>query len=74
MNPGEETVRDLKGHRIGFALRLYSLLESDADVEGRAYEETVGSNPRGDRGESFTPRNVCAMTVAMPGPDGYRRP
>ncbi|WP_141620302.1 N-6 DNA methylase [Myxococcus sp. AB036A] len=46
-------------------LQMYSLLESDIDVKGRAYEEIVGSNLRGDRGEFFTPRNVCAMAVAM---------
>ena len=46
-------------------LQMYSLLESDADVKGRAYEEIVGSNLRGDRGEFFTPRNVCTMAVVM---------
>ena len=46
-------------------LQMYSLLESDVDVKGRAYEEIVGSNLRGDRGEFFTPRNACAMAVAM---------
>lgn len=46
-------------------LQMYSLLESDVDVKGRAYEEIVGSNLRGDRGEFFTPRNVCQMAVAM---------
>jgi type I restriction enzyme M protein len=46
-------------------LQMYSLLESDVDVKGRAYEEIVGSNLRGDRGEFFTPRNICAMAVAM---------
>jgi len=39
-------------------------------VKGKAYEEIVGSNLRGDRGEFFTPRNVCRMAVEMldPGP------
>ena len=46
-------------------LQMYSLLESDVDVKGQAYEEIVGSNLRGDRGEFFTPRNVCNMAVAM---------
>ena len=46
-------------------LQMYSLLESDVDVKGRAYEEIVGSNLRGDRGEFFTPRNVCRMAVEM---------
>lgn len=46
-------------------LQMYSLLESDIDVKGRAYEEIVGSNLRGDRGEFFTPRNICRMVVEM---------
>lgn len=46
-------------------LQMYSLLESDIDVKGRAYEEIVGANLRGDRGEFFTPRNVCRMAVTM---------
>jgi type I restriction enzyme M protein len=46
-------------------LQMYSLLESDIDVKGRAYEEIVGANLRGDRGEFFTPRNVCRMAVSM---------
>ena len=47
------------------------LLDSEIDVKGKAYEEIVGSNLRGDRGEFFTPRNVCRMAVTMldPGPD-----
>ena len=50
-------------------LQMYSLLESDIDVKGRAYEEIVGSNLRGDRGEFFTPRNICQMMVAMLDPN-----
>jgi type I restriction enzyme M protein len=42
-------------------LQMYSLLESDIDVKGRAYEEIVGSNLRGDRGEFFTPRSVSGI-------------
>ena len=46
-------------------LQKYSLLDSNIDVKGRAYEEIVGSNLRGDRGEFFTPRNICKMAVEM---------
>ncbi len=51
-------------------LQPWSLLNSDVDVKGKAYEEIVGSNLRGDRGEFFTPRNICQMAVGMldPGP------
>ena len=46
-------------------LQNYSLLESNVDVKGAAYEEIVGANLRGDRGEFFTPRNICQMVVEM---------
>src|SRR5712671_284431 len=50
-------------------LQGYSLLESPVDVKGVAYEEIVGSNLRGDRGEFFTPRNACKMAVELLSPD-----
>ena len=46
-------------------LQRYSLLNTRTDVKGQAYEELVGANLRGDRGEFFTPRNVCDMAVRM---------
>ena len=46
-------------------LQFLSLLDTDTDVKGEAYEELVGANLRGDRGEFFTPRNVCNMAVRM---------
>ena len=46
-------------------LQRYSFLDTDIDVKGKAYEELVGSNLRGDRGEFFTPRNVQAMAIDM---------
>lgn len=49
-------------------LQRYTLLDSPIDVKGKAYEEIVGSNLRGDRGEFFTPRNVCKMAVSMVDP------
>ncbi len=52
-------------------LQSYSLLETHVDVKGKAYEELVGANLRGDRGEFFTPRNIMQMAVKMinPKPD-----
>lgn len=46
-------------------LFILSLVDTDTDVKGDAYEEIVGANLRGDRGEFFTPRTVCNMTVEM---------
>ena len=49
-------------------LQSYSLLETHVDVKGKAYEELVGANLRGDRGEFFTPRNIMHMAVKMINP------
>ena len=49
-------------------LQPYSLLETHVDVKGKAYEELVGANLRGDRGEFFTPRNIMKMAVEMVNP------
>lgn len=46
-------------------LQRYSFLETNIDVKGKAYEELVGANLRGDRGEFFTPRNVQSMAIRM---------
>jgi len=46
-------------------LQRFSLLQTQADVKGAAYEQLVGSNLRGDKGEFFTPRNVCDMAARM---------
>jgi len=59
---------DLKANVVAYIvseLQRYSLLLSPVDVKGVAYEEIVGSNLRGDRGEFFTPRNACRMAVSM---------
>lgn len=49
-------------------LQKYSLLNTRIDIKGKAYEEIVGANLRGDRGEFFTPRNVMNMVVGMINP------
>ena len=59
-------------------LQRFSLVDTNTDVKGEAYEQIVGSNLRGDRGEFFTPRTVCNMTVemliALVGKDKLRSP
>ncbi|MHB1419940.1 MAG: N-6 DNA methylase [Bacillota bacterium] len=52
-------------------LQKYSLLETNLDVKGIAFETFVGSNLRGEHGEFFTPREVVQMAVEMidPQPD-----
>ena len=49
-------------------LQPYYLIDTHVDVKGKAYEELVGSNLRGDRGEFFTPRNIMDMAVKMINP------
>lgn len=44
-------------------LQRYSFLKADTDIKGEAYEEIVGSNLRGDKGEFFTPRNICDLAI-----------
>lgn len=46
-------------------LQRFSLTQTKADVKGIAYEQLVGANLRGDRGEFFTPRSVCTMASEM---------
>lgn len=49
-------------------LQGYSFLATDIDLKGRAYEEIVGANLKGDRGQFFTPRNIMHMAVKMINP------
>lgn len=54
-------------------LQSYDLLNTNIDVKGKAYEEIVGSNLRGDRGEFFTPSNITHMVVNMLNPSMNER-
>lgn len=54
-------------------LQNYSLLRTNIDVKGKAYEEIVGTTTRGDRGAYFTPRNVMHMVVEMLHPEPGER-
>jgi len=63
---GKDEEVNLKPNIISYIvgeLQKYSLLETDFDYKGQAYEEIVGTNSRGDRGEFFTPRNLCYLAV-----------
>lgn len=74
-NPDSQHIQ-LKPHTVAYVvgqLQRFSLLSSPVDVKGRAYEEVVGSNLRGDRGEFFTPRNACRMAVTMLNPQPSER-
>ena len=62
-----ELTDDVLAYNVG-QLQMFSLLESDVDIKGHAYETIVGSNLRGDKGQFFTPRNMCSMMVRMVDP------
>lgn len=51
--------------RIVSELQDYSLLTTGPTVKGAAYEEIVGANLRGDKGEFFTPRVVVEAAAEM---------
>lgn len=64
---GNETI-ELNDNVLGYIvseLQRFSLVDTETDVKGEAYEELVGPNLRGNQGEYFTPRSICNMTVKM---------
>jgi type I restriction enzyme M protein len=56
---------------IAGELGRYSLLSTDTDAKGTAYESITSTTLKRERGQFFTPRNVIRMMVEManPGPD-----
>ena len=65
---GEDATLDVTNPVLAYIvgeLQRFSLIQTRADAKGIAYEQLVGSNLRGDRGEYFTPRAVCKMAAEM---------
>lgn len=72
----EDAVIELSPRSLAYIvseLQGYSLLNTNIDIKGKAYEEIVGANLRGDRGQFFTPRNVMKMVVEMLDPTDEER-
>lgn len=46
-------------------LSRYDMTRTDIDAKGAAYQELVGTNLRGDRGQYFTPRGAIRLTVEI---------
>lgn len=46
-------------------LAAYDLAGTDVDVKGLAYQELVGTNLRGDRGQYFTPKGAVELMVRI---------
>ena len=54
-------------------LSRYDLARTDVDAKGAAYQEIVGTNLRGDRGQYFTPRGAIRLVVKMLAPKENER-
>ena len=54
-------------------LSRYDFTNSEIDAKGAAYQEIVGINLRGDRGQYFTPRGVVKLAVEILDPKEYER-
>ncbi|MCZ2442860.1 MAG: SAM-dependent methyltransferase, partial [Flavobacteriales bacterium] len=49
-------------------LAKYDFTRTDVDAKGAAYQEIVGTNLRGDRGQFFTPRGAIKLMVEVLNP------
>ena len=47
-------------------LATYDFGRTDIDAKGAAYQEIIGTNLRGDRGQYFTPRGAIGCWRALP--------
>jgi type I restriction enzyme M protein len=58
---------------IASELAKYDFTRTDVDAKGAAYQEIVGTNLRGDRGQYFTPRGPIKLVVEILGPKENER-
>lgn len=54
-------------------LSRYDFARTDVDAKGAAYQEIVGTNLRGDRGQYFTPRGAIRLVVQILAPKENER-
>lgn len=54
-------------------LSRYDFARTDVDAKGAAYQEIVGTNLRGDRGQYFTPRGAIRLVVQILAPQEHER-
>ncbi len=64
----EVTLSDRALAFIVSELAKYDLTRTDVDAKGVAYQELVGVNLRGDRGQYFTPRGVVKLVIEILNP------
>jgi type I restriction enzyme M protein len=58
---------------IASELAKYDFTRTDVDAKGAAYQEIVGTNLRGDRGQYFTPRGPIKLVVEILAPKENER-
>jgi type I restriction enzyme M protein len=66
----------LSDRALGFLvaeLARYDFARTDIDAKGVAYQELVGTNLRGDRGQYFAPRGAISLMVEMLDPQENER-
>jgi type I restriction enzyme M protein len=72
--PSEEiTLSDRALAYMVMELHRYNFSRSDVDAKGAAYQEIVGSNLRGDRGQYFTPRRAVNLVVRILDPKPHEK-
>lgn len=54
-------------------LAKYDFSRTEMDAKGAAYQEVVGDNLRGDRGQYFTPRGAIKLVVEMMAPQPHEK-
>ncbi|RKF20174.1 restriction endonuclease subunit M [Alginatibacterium sediminis] len=54
-------------------LAKYDFSRTEMDAKGAAYQEVVGDNLRGDRGQYFTPRGAIKLIVEMMAPQPHEK-
>ncbi len=54
-------------------LAKYEFTRIDVDAKGAAYQEIVGTNLRGDRGQYFTPRGAIRLVVQILDPKEHEK-
>ena len=72
---GNEEI-DLSDRALAFMvseLAKYDFTRTDVDAKGIAYQEIVGTNLRGDRGQYFTPRGVVKLVVEILAPKEHEK-
>ena len=69
----EITLSDRALSFIVSELSRYDFARTDVDAKGAAYQEIVGTNLRGDRGQYFTPRGAIRLVVQILAPKEHER-